>query len=83
MFGLPAPQNAATVVLAFVLGVASMYALGTLVAARAPKASTASATAAGPDPISVPSPIAVSSPATSKPIGAGSRLGSVPFSTRL
>ncbi len=43
VFGLPAPRNAGTVVLAFVLGVASMYALGTLVAARAPKASTASA----------------------------------------
>lgn len=43
VFGLPAPRSAGTVALAFVLGVASMYALGTLVAARAPKASTASA----------------------------------------
>lgn len=43
VFGLVAPQNAGTVVLAFVLGVASMYSLGTLIAARVPKASTASA----------------------------------------
>lgn len=42
-FGLVAPRSLPTVLLAFVLGVVSMYALGTLVAARAPRASTASA----------------------------------------
>lgn len=43
VFGLPAPRSVGTVALAFVLAVTSMFALGTLVAARAPRASTASA----------------------------------------
>lgn len=43
VFGLVAPRNLGIVLLAFVLGVLAMLSLGTLIAARAPKASTASA----------------------------------------
>lgn len=43
VFGVPAPRSPGIVVLAFLLTVLSMLSLGTLVAARAPKASTASA----------------------------------------
>jgi ABC-2 type transport system permease protein len=43
VFGLVAPRHLATVVLAFLLAMLSMLSLGTLIAARAPKASTASA----------------------------------------
>ncbi|WP_454044714.1 ABC transporter permease [Cellulosimicrobium sp. Marseille-Q8652] len=43
VFGLAAPRHLGTVLLAFLLTVLSMLSLGTLVAARAPKASTASA----------------------------------------
>ncbi|WP_265522941.1 ABC transporter permease [Oerskovia flava] len=42
-FGLPVPESTGTVVLSFVLAVAAMYSLGTLIAARASTASTASA----------------------------------------
>ena len=43
VFDYPAPRNVATVALSFVLAVLSMLSLGVVVAARAPKASTASA----------------------------------------
>ncbi|WP_069386475.1 ABC transporter permease [Cellulosimicrobium cellulans] len=43
VFDVPAPRNVGTVALAFVLAVLAMLSLGTVVAARAPKASTASA----------------------------------------
>ncbi|MFC8922562.1 ABC transporter permease [Cellulosimicrobium sp. NPDC057127] len=43
MFDVPAPRHVATVVLAFLLTVLSLLSLGTVVAARVPKASTASA----------------------------------------
>ncbi len=42
-FGVPAPRQPGIVALAFVLAVLSMLSLGTLVAARAPRAGTASA----------------------------------------
>jgi ABC-2 type transport system permease protein len=41
-FGLKAPEHPWTVALAFVLGVAALYSLGTLVAARVPRGSAAS-----------------------------------------
>lgn len=43
VFGVAAPRNLGVVLLAFVLGVISLLSLGTLIAARVPKASTASA----------------------------------------
>jgi ABC-2 type transport system permease protein len=43
LFGLVAPRNAAIVVLAFVLGMASTFMVGTLIAARVPRGSTGSA----------------------------------------
>ncbi|MCB7136262.1 ABC transporter permease [Cellulosimicrobium marinum] len=43
VFDVPVPRHVATVVLAFLLAVLSMLSLGVVVAARVPKASTASA----------------------------------------
>lgn len=43
VFDIPAPRNTAVVVLGFTLGLASMFAVGTLIAARAPRGTTASA----------------------------------------
>jgi ABC-2 type transport system permease protein len=43
VFGLVRPEQVGVVVLSFVLGLASMFAVGTLIAARVPRASTASA----------------------------------------
>jgi ABC-2 type transport system permease protein len=43
MFDVPAPGNIGVVLLAFLLGMAAMFSLGMLIAAWAPKASTANA----------------------------------------
>ncbi|PZR52358.1 ABC transporter permease [Xylanimonas oleitrophica] len=43
LLGVVAPANVAVVLLGFLLAVVAMYAIGTLVAARAPRAGTASA----------------------------------------
>ncbi len=45
VFGIAAPEQAGVVVLSFVLGLAAMFAVGTLIAARVPRAQTASAVA--------------------------------------
>ncbi len=45
VFDITAPRQLGVVLLAFVLGLASMFALGTLIAGRAPRATTASAVA--------------------------------------
>ena len=41
-FGLHAPKHPATVVLAYLLGIAAMYSIGVLIAARVPRGSVAS-----------------------------------------
>ncbi|GAB2475067.1 ABC transporter permease [Xylanimonas ulmi] len=43
VFGIVAPRQVGVVVLAFVLGLAAMFAVGTAIAARVPRAQTASA----------------------------------------
>jgi ABC-2 type transport system permease protein len=45
VFGITAPRHVGVVLLSFALGLAAMFALGTLIAARVPRAATASAVA--------------------------------------